>query len=214
MYTSGQGVKRDYEKAMEWFRKAADGGFNEARREMIDIAELLEDRSADGRHAESGATTAQENMPLYTYEDLMLASWNRDDQPVAYLPSAINNCRVEDTRVVCFSDDQSRNTAAGTIKYKTRAIVHGISEDGSFEVIYRNLVIDAARDVTREKAGSEEVLGSISAGPEKMNYAVKTGWGNEHSLQCKFQDTSTLSCLKDKTHAFLLQSPQALAAGK
>ncbi len=47
MYASGQGVKRDYEKAMEWFSKAADGGFNEARREMIDIAELLEDSSAE-----------------------------------------------------------------------------------------------------------------------------------------------------------------------
>jgi hypothetical protein len=223
MYASGQGVKRDYEKAMEWFRKAADGGFNAARREMSDIAELLEDRPADGHpgpvktagpDVESGATTAQENTPRYTYEDLMLASWNRDDQPVAYLPSAINNCRVEDARVVCFSDDQSRNTAAGTIKYKTRAIVHGISEDGSFEVFYRNLVIDADQDVAREKAGSEEVLGSITAGSGKMNYAVKTGWGKEHSLQCRFQDTSTLSCLKDKTHAFLLQSPQALAAGK
>jgi len=223
MYASGQGVKRDYEKAREWYRKAADGGFNEARRALIDIAAILEDRPAD-RHpqplktampdAQSRATGAQENAPRYTYEDLMLASWSRDDQPVAYLPSAINNCRVEDNRLVCFSDDQSRETAAGTIKYKTKAIVNRLTRDGSFEVVYRNLVIDADRDANRKKGSTEEVIGGTTTGPGNMNYAVKTGWGQEHNLQCRFRGTSTLSCLKDKTHAFLLQSPQALAAGK
>jgi len=223
MYASGQGVKRDYEKALAWLRKAADGGFNEARRDMIDIAELLKDSPADRNpepvkaatpDAKPGATTAQKSTHRYTYENLMLASWNRDDQPVAYLPSAINNCRVENDKVVCFSDDQSRDTAAGTIKYKTRAIVNQLSQDGSFEVVYRNLVIDADQDAAGKKGGSEEVIGGTTTGSGKMNYAVKTGWGKEHSLQCKFQDTSTLSCLKDRTHAFLLQSPQALAAGK
>ena len=87
-------------------------------------------------------------------------------------------------------------------------------QDGSFEVIYRNLVIDADRDATRKKGSSEEVIGGTTTGSGEMNYTVKTGWGKEHSLQCKFQDSSTLSCLKDRSHAFLLQSPQALAAGK
>jgi len=31
MYHSGQGVPRDYEKAMQWFRKAADQGFAAAQ---------------------------------------------------------------------------------------------------------------------------------------------------------------------------------------
>jgi len=75
-------------------------------------------------------------------------------------------------------------------------------------------VIDADLDLDQKKAGSEEVVGSTTAGPGKMNYDVKTGWGKEHSLQCKFKDSSTLSCLKNNTHAFLLESPQTLAAGK
>jgi hypothetical protein len=46
-----------------------------------------------------------------------------------------------------------------------------------------------------------------------MNYEVKTGWGKEHTLQCKFKSSRTLSCLKNNTHAFLLESTQTLAAG-
>jgi len=223
MYASGRGVKRDYETAMEWLRKAADGGFNEARREMIDIAELLEDKPADEKtdrvktatsKARSEATTAQVKTPVYTYENLMLASWNRDDQPVPFLPSAINNCRVEDDKVVCFSDDQSRSTASGTIKYKTKSIISNLAQDGSFEVVYRNLVIDADQDSVRRNTRPEEVLGSTTTGIANMKYEVKTGWGKEHNLQCTFKNSSTLSCLKNDTYAFLLESPQTLASGK
>jgi hypothetical protein len=57
------------------------------------------------------------------------------------------------------------------------------------------------------------MIGSTSEGPVKMNYEVRTGWGKEHTLQCKFEDSSTLSCLKNNTHAFLLESTQTLAAG-
>lgn len=234
MYASGQGVKRDYETAMEWFSKAADGGFNEARREMIDIAELLEDSSAEKNpepvktvmpDTEPAAATRQtrnakpaaalqEKASEYSYENVMLASWNRDNEPVAYLPSAINNCKVEDDKVVCFSDDQSRDTATGTIKYKTKAIISNLAQDGSFDVVYRNLVIDTDHDSGQKKSGSEDVIGSTTAGSVSTNYEVKTGWGKEHNLQCTFKDASTLACLKNKTHAFLLESPQALAVGK
>ncbi len=193
MYASGQGVKRDYGMALAWYRKAADGGFNEARKEVSDIAALLNGSPADKPpepviaampQANPAATTSQEKVPAYTYEDLMLASWNRDNEPVAYLPSAINNCRVEDDRVICFSDDQTRSRGTGAIKYKTRAIISNLAQDGSFDVVYRNLVIDADHDPTQEKSGSAEVVGSITAATANADYQVKTGWGKEHSLQC------------------------------
>jgi TPR repeat protein len=220
MYASGEGVRRNYETALKWFSRAADGGFNEARREMIDIAELLEDRPAD-RYPEmaqaAGAGTeanAQGNPPGHDFETLMLASWNRDSQPVAYLPSAINTCREENDQIICFSDGQSRTTASGMINYKTKAIISRLSTEGAFEIVYRNLVIDATKEAAHKKAGSDEVLGSINPDPVKMNYAVKTGWGKEHRLQCQFRDSSTLSCLKNNTHAFLLEGSQTLAAGR
>jgi TPR repeat protein len=221
IYASGQGVTRDYEMALQWYRRAVDGGFNDARREMIDIAELLEDKPADqnpepvktARPGKPVTPDRQKNDPVYSYEDLLLASWNRSNEPVAYLPSDINKCSIEDNKVVCFSNDQSRNTAAGAIKYKTKAIVSDLSTDGSFEIVYRNLVIDTDQTTGRKTGGSDEVIGSTSADPVRMNYEVKTGWGKEHTLQCKFKSSRTLSCLKNNTHAFLLESTQSLTAG-
>jgi TPR repeat protein len=223
MYASGQGVKRNYEMALAWFRKAADGGFNEARKEISDIAALLNGTPADTQpepvktampEANPAAATPQEKPPAYTYEDLMLASWSRNNEPVAYLPSAINTCRVEDDRVVCFSDDQTRDRGTGAIKYKTKAIISNLAQDGSFDVVYRNLVIAAEHDSTPEKGSSAEVVGSTTAATASTDYQVKTGWGKEHSLQCTFKDSSTLSCLKNKTYAFLLENPKSLVAGK
>jgi TPR repeat protein len=221
MYASGQGVKRNYATALQWYSKAVDGGFNDARREMTDVAELLKDkpvakepRTVKTARPAQPATPAQvERDPGYTYEDLVLASWNRDKDPVAYLPSAINNCSIENNKVVCFSNEQASNTAAGTIKYKTKSIVSELSQEGFFEVVYRNLVIDADQAAASKTGASEEVIGSTSAGPAKINYEVQTGWGKEHTLQCEFKNSRTLSCLKDNTHAFLLESTQTLAAG-
>jgi TPR repeat protein len=221
MYASGHGVKRNYETARQWYSKAVDGGFNDARREMIDIAELREDKPAEKSPepvktaipAKPATPSRQKEDPGYRYEDLLLASWNRDNDPVTYLPSAINNCNIENNKVVCLSNEQSRNTAAGTINYKTKAIASKLSQEGSFEIVYRNLVIDADQSAIRKTGASEEAIGSTSAGPVKMNYEVKTGWGKEHTLQCKFRDNRTLSCLKNNTHAFLVEGTQTLAAG-
>ena len=221
MYASGQGVERDYRTALQWYGKAADGGFNEARREIIDIAELLDNQPENVNQVPvktaRPVVPASPNMHVhdveYRYEDLLLASWNRDNDPVAYLPSAISDCSIEDDKVVCFSNNQTRNTATGTIRYKTKAIVNKLSTDGSFEVVYRNLVIDTDQTNAPKTGGSEEMLGSTSLGPVKMNYEVKTGWGKEHTLECKFEDSRKLSCLKNNTHVFLLESTQTLAAG-
>jgi TPR repeat protein len=221
MYASGQGVKRDYEMALQCYSRAVEGGFNDARREMINIAELLEEKPVDKNPdpvktagpVKPATPNRQEKDPAYSYKDLLLTSWYRDNAPVAYLPSAITNCSIDDNKVVCFSNDQSRNTPAGTINYKTKAILSELSTDGSFEVVYRNLVIDADQTTNRKTGGPEEGIGSTSAGPMAMNYAVKTGWGKEHTLQCKFRSSRTLSCLKNSTHAFLVESAQTLAAG-
>jgi hypothetical protein len=207
--------------ALQCYSKAAEGGFNDARREMINIAELLEDKPVDknpepvktAEPAKPVTSNRQGKDPVYSYEDLLLTSWNRDNSPIAYLPSAINNCSIKDNKVICFSNDQSRNTPAGNIKYKTKAILRELSPDGSFEVVYRNLVLDAVQATNRKTGGIEEVIGGTSAGPMAMNYEVKTGWGKEHTLQCKFNNNRMLSCLKNNTHAFLVESAQTVAAG-
>lgn len=216
MYAAGQGVKRDYPAALEWFDKAVEGGFDEARRQVLDVSERMKAApaaaAADSVAPSPGA--AQGETPGYGYQELMLSAWMRDGGPVPYLPSAITACEMEAERLVCTSNEQLRELPAGMIRYKTKAIISKLPDDGAFEVTYRNLVLDANRDTAPETgAGGEEPLGSTTGNPVPANYRVRTGWGKEHTLECRIGDTGEMSCLKDATHTFILENPQTLAAG-
>ena len=220
MYGSGQGVRKNYNTALEWYTRAVEGGFNQARGEMIDVAEKLKiNESAAGRsdkvpREQRTDTTAEENpnTSSFTLDDLMLVSWKRDHEHVAYLPSAINNCRNEDERIICYSDDQTRTTPGSTIKFKTKAIINNLKPDGSFGITYRNLVIDTELLDAIDSEKDEDV-GSLDESIEST-HKVKTGWGKEHSLECRIKDTATVSCLKNKTYAIALTSQQTLAVGE
>lgn len=142
----------------------------------------------------------------YQIEDLMLGAWSRDSSPVPYLPSAINNCRTEDNRIVCYSEDQTSKSGNNVVRFKTKAIIENFSNDGSFSVTYRNLVIEANPATGTDVAATD---GNSAQAPQ-----VKTGWGSPHTLECSFKNGETLSCLKNNTHAFLLTSPRTLAVGK
>lgn len=222
MYASGKGVKRNYAMSLEWYTKAFDGGFNQARSEMIDISGKIKSSKQTHVASEKKATSRKSSSITkvkkspssnkeFGIEDLMVAAWSREGEPVAYLPSSINNCRTESDKIACYSDNQTRKTSDSTIKFKTKSIMRNFSNDGSFNVTYRNLVTDA----TKIAAGNntEEV---DEIGGEDVNtsaYTVKTGWGKEHLLECQMKDSGTVSCQKDKTHSFLLVSPQTVASG-
>jgi len=221
MYGSGQGVRKNYNTSLEWYSKAVDGGFNQARGEMIDIAEKLkiQQTAAAGKQRKKVArkkpagtpVTETPHTPSFTTENLMLTSWQRDEEHVAYLPSAINNCRTESGKIICYSNDQTRTTAGSTIKFKTKAIISNLTPDGSFDVTYRNLVIDSEQTEVADD-GQDEAVGSLDESIES-SHKVKTGWGKEHNLECRIKDAATVSCLKNKTYNIVLTSPQTLAAG-
>ncbi len=232
IHAEGNGTRRNYRKALAWYTKAVDGGFDQARGEMIDVTERMkmqaashkpakqQDMTAKAANARASTTadTKPANTPatasgastVVTMESLMLGNWSRDEQPVAWLPSAINNCRTEKDRIVCFSDDQVRKTGTNTIKFKTKAIISHFSAAGAFTITYRNLVINV---VANEPAASDEVSAFDEAAEEK-GYAVKTGWGKEHSLECLLNDRYALGCTKNKTHAMVITSQQQVAEHK
>ena len=242
MYASGSGVKRDYATSLQWYSKAVDGGFNQARSEMIDVSEKMNTpketstasakqinapkkmnapkktaaasaRKAQQRKALSVASTSKSPSSNKTFgiEDLMVAAWSRDGEPVAYLPSAINNCRTENDKIACYSDDQTRETAVSLVKFKTKSIMRNFSSDGSFDVTYRNLVIDATQVTAKDDTEVAHEIGSEVTDTDA--YTVKTGWGKEHTLECRMIEVSKVSCLKNKTYSFLLVSPQTVASG-
>lgn len=236
MYASGSGVKQNYTTSLEWFGKAVDGGFNQARGEMIDVSEKMKvkkakkaspapkkkvavkkkpvakaSKSKPKKAAEK--TDAPEDTPEFAIEDLMVAAWNRNNKPVAYLPSSINNCRTEEKNIVCYSDNQTRESGSNNIKFKTKSVMEDFSKDGSFRVTYRNLVIDSIPIVTAEASPDDDEVGSEDDSAASA-YKVKPGWGKEHTLHCQLKDSGTVSCLKNNTHAFTLISPHTLASGK
>ena len=249
MYASGSGVKQNYTTSLEWFTRAVDGGFNQARGEMIDVSEKMKIEKAEKSkpaaveivvvkkrkpvvartnkpkskkaktkrvRTETAKTEEPEKTPGFSIEDLMVAAWNRDNKPVAYLPSAINNCRTEENNIVCYSDSQTRKSGNSIIKFKTKSVMKGFSEDGSFKVTYRNLVVDSGAIDSGNSSNSskdDEEVGSDDAGAGS-SYKVKAGWGKEHALECRLKDSGTVSCLKNKTHTFVLVSPHTLASGK
>jgi TPR repeat protein len=232
IHAEGNGVRRNYSKALDWFTRAVDGGFDQARGEMIDVTERMEmqaagnkpaqqeDRIAKAQDVKKGAAAEAKpaNTPaaasvattVETMESLMLGNWSRDEQAVAWLPSTINNCRTEQGRIVCFSDDQVRKSGSNTIKFKTKTIISDFSNAGAFNVTYRNLVISAVAD---EAAAGNGVSAFDEAATDK-GYAVKTGWGTEHTLECQLNDRHALNCTKNKTHAMVITNQQQVADRK
>jgi TPR repeat protein len=222
MYASGNGVKRDYATSLEWYTKAVDGGFNQARSEMIDVSEKMKApkitvaapaRKSEPRKTANITRTSKSPAANKTFgiEDLMVAAWSRDGEPVAYLPSAINNCRTENDKIACYSDDQTRETADSLIRFKTKSIMRNFSGDGSFDVTYRNLVINTTQVTAADSTEVAHEIGSEVTDTDA--YTIKTGWGKEHTLECRMIEESKVSCLKNKTYSFLLVSPQTVASG-
>lgn len=236
MFATGSGVKKNYTTSLEWLTKSVDGGFNQARGEMIDVSERMKAEKtiptparkvaakkkkpvaktskakakAKKVTAKTAVVETSKEIPEFSIEDLMVAAWSREDTPVAYLPSAINNCRTEKNDIVCYSDNQSRVSGNNTIKFKTKSVMRNFSNAGTFNVTYRNLVINSTPIASIETEEDDGEVGSEDDS-EVSAYKVKTGWGKEHTLECQLKDTGTVSCLKNKTHAFLLVSPHTVA---
>ena len=237
MFATGSGVKKNYTTSLEWLTKSVDGGFNQARGEMIDVSERMKAEklkktspkpakkaSAKKKNpavktskikskkvtAKAAKVETSKETPEFSIEDLMVAAWSRENAPVAYLPSTINNCRTEENDIVCYSDNQSRVSGNNTLNFKTKSVMKHFSNDGTFNVTYRNLVIDSTPIASIETEEDDDEVGSEDDS-EVSAYKVKTGWGKEHTLECQLKDTGTVSCLKNKTHAFLLVSPHTVA---
>jgi len=276
MFATGSGIKQNYATSLEWLTKSVDGGFNQARGEMIDVSERMKmsktekkkpaPAKVDGgfnqargemidvsermktsktekkkpapakkvvakkikpaaktskpktekarvntdKNDNKSADEKKASVQEFAIEDLMVAAWSRDTKPVSYLPSSINNCRTEESNIVCYSDNQTRESGSNKVSFKTKSIMQDFSSGGSFKVTYRNLVINSTPIAGIEVSEDDGEVGDDDDSASSA-YQVKTGWGKEHTLECQLKDTGTVSCLKNKTHTFLLVSPHTVA---
>ena len=229
LYAAGKGVKRDRAEALVWLGKAVDGGFDQARGEMIDVSESMkaQSESAADTAADTSASkqSTKKKPPVkresakresakakhFTIEDVVLAAWIRNGNPVTWMPSEITTCRTEKNKISCFSDDQVRNAGENIIKYKTKAIISNFSRNGSFKVTYRNLVVSTSQTVTNHGNQADDEPGSLDT-QLSDTYQVKTGWSNPHKLTCKMKDAGMVTCRKNNAHAIVLTSPSTMVA--
>jgi TPR repeat protein len=235
LYADGTGVGRNRGEALIWLGKAVDGGFDQARAELIDVSESLKTEPVSRKKAPESletenvvneAPTAKKKAPVkkaaawkkktkakrFSLEDVVLAGWNRDGNPVAWMPSEITTCRTEGNKVTCFSDDQIRNAGENIIKFKTKAIISSFTGNGSFKVTYRNLVISSSQAAAARTDEDDEELGSLDE-DTSATYKIKSGWSNPHTLKCKMKDTGSVSCKKNSAHTIVLTSPTTMVAG-
>ncbi len=214
MYAEGTGVGKNRGEALIWLGKAVDGGFDQARGELINVSESLKAENVKTASAarKAAAPARKSKAKRFSIEDVVLAGWNRDGSPVAWMPSEITTCRTEGKKVTCFSDDQIRNAGDNIIKFKTKAIISNFYGNGSFKVTYRNLVISSSQAAAVRTDEDDDEPGGVDEGTSDT-YKVKTGWSNPHTLKCRMKNKGSVSCTKNKAHAILLTSPTTVVAG-
>jgi TPR repeat protein len=236
MYASGKGVKTDYHTAIDWYKKAAQGGFSRARGKIINMEEELEmekrreaklaeapepkaakpekvqqqvkkkEVKSAPKQAKAKKAPAKKADKLSALEQLEAGHWKRGTKPVDYLPSRVTRC--EDGKkggLVCFSKVLQRTSGNKTIEYRVKSVIE--SSRDTLRIRYRNLVLDV---IDLESDDEEEVLlggyddevGGVEQA--QQGYHVKTGWTQEHRVECKLKGAKVMNCVKDKTHMMKL----------
>lgn len=239
MYANGDGVKKDFSAAIEWYKKAAAGGFDRAHGKIINLEEEIriqklrqqsiarakkqeqEDKArarARQRAAEKERTAAkrvavakakkitptkpQRKEPApkpvkrTALDKLAGEQWLRGKKPVEYLPSQVTECDHEKGDLVCFSKVLTRDSGTQTVKYRVKSIVK--SDDESFVIVYRNLVLD----VTDSQEPEDQPLGY---GDEvEQGFRIRTGWTQKHTVSCEHSSSKGLNCVKDQAHKMTL----------
>jgi TPR repeat protein len=227
MYATGSGVAPDHRAAIDWYTRAADGGFNRARGKIINLQEQIkiaarrrlkvapveapqaavradamrakETRRPAAQLPSSPAAEPVAPPPVSSFDSLTGRQWRRGDRPVDYLPSRVAQCDTDDDSLVCFSEVLERVTGAKTVEYRVKSIIR--HDRDTFTIVYRNLVLD----VTDTEEPEDEPSGYSDQ--VDQGFHVRTGWTPEHSVICgEVSDDGLLDCVKDNTHRFELEA--------
>ncbi len=162
-------------------------------RQQTDAARLAAERKAAAKTRKKAAAATKRVARLSPLEGLASKQWSRRQKQVEYLPSKLNDCEMESGKLVCFSGLLTRISGSNTVHYRVKSEV--TSKKGVFYVTYRNLVIDV---VSIENDDEEELLGYNDE--TDQGFHIKTGWTQNHKVECKLNKNSVLDCIKDKTH--------------
>ena len=132
-------------------------------------------------------------------EVLLQEQWRRGIRPVDYLPSAVTECNPQQQELVCFSAVLKRTTGNQTVEYRVKSTVRPTGKD-AYVISYRNLVLDV---VTEQDARDDDLPGGYDHEAEQ-GFRIKTGWTNEHTVDCDLVSGPRLECTKDRAHGITL----------
>lgn len=188
MYETGQGVDPDAQKALHWYQLAAKGGYYEARARIRELSAAQNDYTPAPAAAPSPAPAAT---PARTdlLGILLSGNWQRNDRGAGFLPSSNTNCeRLNGKKLRCRSSAQQRDTGYAVITYMTQAVLTQNGSSNSFDVQYRNTVLNTAESDKQPLPGNESNATST----------VSSGQQTDHKLECRLESNGTVVCVKDK----------------
>ena len=219
IYANGAGVEKDYLVAIQWYQKAADGGFDRSLGKIINLEEELrvqklrqqKDAAVAQRQAAEKVLVAKavrsapaKRKPVMKkvkpgpLDKLAEQQWLRGEKPLEYLPSKLTQCDMENAGLVCLSKVLTRERGTQTIQYRVKSLIK--SKNETFVIVYRNLVLD----VEDSQESEDQPLGYDDE--VEHGFKVRTGWTQEHSVSCKQSSDKQLDCIKDQTHKMKLVS--------
>jgi len=224
MYAEGSGVEKNHETAIAWYKKAAEGGFDRARGKIINLEEelkMIERRKINLAEKQvqeeqvpekqlASKKTQQKVVPqiqasksktapvrkktvLSPLDKLAGKNWVRSNKPVEFLPSEITSCEKEKEGLVCFSEILKRMSGTQSVQYRVKSVI--TSAQGLVLVSYKNLVIDVEETQEADDAplGYDDEL--------EKGFSIRTGWTQEHVVECKQAKGKSMDCMKNRTHA-------------
>lgn len=139
------------------------------------------------------ATKAAEPAPglsVNALQTVLGGKWSRQKKPAEYLQSAQTAClKTNDTEVVCFSEEFTRNVGGNGLSYTVKSTLSGLdSRDGRFSLHYVYNVVDVNGSPFPKTTSSLNDAGDLVA---------RKGWQEPGiKLECRLADERSLSCAR------------------
>ncbi|MCO6411165.1 MAG: sel1 repeat family protein [Thiogranum sp.] len=225
MYAAGEGVEMNYATAIDWYRRAADGGFRRASGKIINLEEELKmQQRRDARREAPGPAASAAPPAAASAEPVPVSPPPQPEKPKqpakpaerAKPLSALQKLagkqwmkkdepieflpsRVSDCEM---EEDQLvcfseilQRTSGDKVVQYRVKSVIRSPDNKSYDIAYRNLVLD----VTVQETEDDDQPPGYDAATDQ-GFHIQTGWTREHSVACGVLSDRGLECIKDGAH--------------
>jgi TPR repeat protein len=230
MYASGAGVGQDYATAIDWYKKAAEGGFNRASGKIINLEEEIK---TEQRRKLNVARAAQQQkaapqpapvarkpvVPKPVARTVPPARPVVAEKPVRKparkgLDKLADNQWLRDERPVdylpsrvtrCDRDDD-RLVCFSEVLHRnsgTKVVEYRVKSIISADGDAFDIIYrNLVLDVTDSEDPEDQPLGYDHQ--LEKGYHVKTGWTSQHRVVCRNASKQSMDCAKDDTYQITL----------